>query len=123
MVTQLGVPGLTCWIDNSTLPTPQQGIAEPSAIVSGKGGLISLNSVNNVRSQLIWEVAPESTNHAAELGPNSALAPTSQRLCLAGLFELEVLPLKFGDLDGFFETHFVPSGILNQSGQLVRMWV
>ena len=82
-----------------------------------------MNSVNNVRSQLIWEVAPESTNHAAELGPNSAFAPTSQRLCPVGLLELKVLPLKFGDFDGFFDTHVVPSGVLNQSGQLVRMWV
>ncbi len=62
----------------------------------------------------MWELVPELTNHAAEFRLNSVLSPTSQSLHpIAGL----------GVLDGFFTTYFVHSDVLNQSGQLVQMWV
>ncbi len=61
----------------------------------------------------MWELAPESTSHAGELEPWLTPVPASQSLHPVGL-ELD-------DLDRFFATHFMPSGVLNQSGQLVRI--
>jgi hypothetical protein len=78
-------------------------------------GSISTNLVNSVRSQHIWELAPESISHPISFDLNSAPFPTIQTPAGIPCPNPKGLP----NLDGFLAAHFVPSTVDNYVGQPV----